>query len=114
DRAESAFSRLLDEREHRFEALRSLLRVYQMEREWERAIECAHKLEAEAGETHQVATAHFHCELAERAIAADDLDRAGAQLGAALQAHRKSVRAAIPAGDGALPGGPHTAPRRHR
>jgi len=105
DRAESAFSRLLDEREHRFEALRSLLRVYQMEREWERAIECAHKLEAEAGETHQVATAHFHCELAERAIAADDLDRAGAQLGAALQAHRKSVRAAILAGDVAMRGG---------
>ena len=99
DRAENAFSRLLDEREHRFEALRSLLRVYQMEREWTRAIECARQLEAEAGETHKVATAHFHCELAEQAIAAGDLDRAGAQLEAALQAHPKSVRAAILAGD---------------
>jgi lipopolysaccharide assembly protein B len=102
DRAENAFSRLLDEREHRFEALRSLLRVYQMEREWARAIDCARKLEAEAGETHQVASAHFHCELAEQAIAAGDLDRAGAQLGAALEAHRKSVRAAILAGDVAM------------
>jgi lipopolysaccharide biosynthesis regulator YciM len=99
DRAETAFSRLLDEREHRFEALRSLLRVYQMEREWTRALECAGLLEAEAGETHKVATAHFHCELAEQAIAAGDLDRAGAQLEAALQAHRESVRAAILAGD---------------
>jgi len=84
DRAENAFSRLLDERVHRFEALRSLLRIYQMEREWARAIECALRLEAEAGETHQVATAHFHCELAEQAIAAGDLDGASAQLEQAL------------------------------
>jgi lipopolysaccharide biosynthesis regulator YciM len=102
DRAESAFSRLLDERGHRFEALRSLLRVYQTEREWERAIECARRLEAEAGETHKVATAHFHCELAERAFAAGDPDGAGTQLEAALAANPKSVRAAMLAGDVAL------------
>ncbi|HEY4038860.1 MAG TPA: lipopolysaccharide assembly protein LapB [Burkholderiaceae bacterium] len=108
DRAENAFSRLLDERQHRFEALRSLLRVYQMEREWQRAIECARQLETEAGETHKLATAHFHCELAERAVAAGDLDRAGAQLLEALEAHRKSVRAAILAGDVALKRGGRT------
>ncbi len=102
DRAENAFGRLLDERPHRFEALRSLLRVYQMEREWARAIECAQRLEAEAGETHTIATAHFHCELAERSIAAGDLDRAGGQLEEALQAHDRSVRAAMLAGDVAL------------
>ena len=102
DRAENAFVRLLEERPHRFEALRSLLRVYQMEREWQRAIECARQLEAEAGEIHKVATAHFHCELAERAVAAGDLDHAGTQLQEALEAHRKSVRAAILAGDVAL------------
>jgi len=102
DRAENAFGRLLDEREHRFEALRALLRVYQMEREWARAIECARQLESEAGETHKVATAHFHCELAEQAIAPGDLDRAWEQVQLALQAHRKSVRAAMLAGDIAL------------
>src|SRR6267378_4124 len=102
DRAENAFGRLLDEREHRFEALRALLRVYQMEREWARAIECARQLESEAGETHKVATAHFHCELAGQAIAADDLDRAWEQVQLALKAHRKSVRAAMLAGDIAL------------
>ena len=102
DRAENAFSRLLDERPHRFEALRSLLRVYQMEREWARAIECARHLEAEAGETHTIATAHFHCELAERSIAAGDLDGAGRQLEEALRAYDRSVRAAMLAGDVAL------------
>ncbi|HEX4599101.1 MAG TPA: lipopolysaccharide assembly protein LapB [Burkholderiaceae bacterium] len=113
DRAENAFSRLLDERQHRFEALRSLLRVYQMEREWQRAIECARQLETEAGETHKLATAHFHCELAERAVAAGDLDRAGAQLREALEAHRKSVRAAILAGDVALRRGERTDAIKH-
>ncbi|HEV3019327.1 MAG TPA: lipopolysaccharide assembly protein LapB [Burkholderiaceae bacterium] len=102
DRAENAFSRLLEERMHRFEALRSLLRIYQMEREWKRAIECAQRLEGEAGETHKTAIAHFHCELAEQAIVAGDFDQAGVQLEAALAAHRKSVRAAILAGDVAV------------
>ena len=102
DRAEGAFSRLLQEREHRFEALRALLRVYQTEREWTRAIECAQQLEGEAGETHQVALAHFHCELAEQATAVADLGRANEQVRAALKAHPKSVRAAILAGDVAL------------
>jgi len=105
DRAENAFARLLDERPHRFEALRSLLRIYQMEREWARALDCAHQLEQEAGETHQVATAHFQCELAERSVAAGDLERARAQLEAALRTHPKSVRAAILAGDVALRSG---------
>ncbi len=102
DRAENAFSQLLDERVHRFEALRCLLRIFQMEREWTRAIECAQQLEREAGETHKVATAHFHCELAEKAMGGGDLERAGAELDAARKAHRKSVRAAILAGDVAM------------
>ncbi len=102
DRAENAFSRLLEERVHRFEALRSLLRIYQMEREWRRAIDCAQQLEREAGETHRVSTAHFHCELAEQAIASGDLEGALTQVEAALAAHSKSVRAAILAGDVAL------------
>jgi len=102
DRAENAFRRLLEERAHRFEALRSLLRIYQMEREWKKAIDCAQQLEREAGETHQVATAHFHCELAEQAIAAGHLEGAVEQLQAALAAYRKSVRAVILSGDVAL------------
>jgi lipopolysaccharide biosynthesis regulator YciM len=102
DRAENAFSRLLEEPTHRFEALRSLLRIFQMERDWTRAVDCAGRLEREAGESHQVISAHFHCELAEKALAADDLPRAVAQVEAALQAHRKSVRAQLLAGDVAL------------
>ncbi len=70
DRAEDAFTRLLEDRDHRFDALRSLLRIFQMEREWLKAIDCARRLEREAGENHQVAIAHYHCELADVALEA--------------------------------------------
>jgi len=93
DRAEDAFLRLRDDPTHRFAALRSLLRIYQTEREWLKAVECARRLEAEAGESHQVAQGHFFCELAEQAIASADGDGAQRHLDDALAAHRKSVRA---------------------
>ncbi len=99
DRAEDAFTRLLEDRDHRFDALRSLLRIFQMEREWMKAIDCARLLEREAGENHQVAIAHFHCELAEVAVAAGRVDDAQRAVDDALTTDRKSVRALILAGD---------------
>lgn len=102
DRAEDSFVRLLDEPVHRLGALRALLRIYQMEREWAKAIDVVRKLEREAGESHQVAVAHFHCELAQQAIGKGDFDTARKRIDDALAAHRKSVRAAMLAGDLAL------------
>lgn len=102
DRAEDSFTRLLDEPAHRLGALRALLRIYQMEREWAKAIDMARRLEREAGESHQVALAHFHCELAQQALAKGDFDRAGSRIDEALASYRKSVRAAILAGELAL------------
>jgi lipopolysaccharide biosynthesis regulator YciM len=99
DRAEEAFTRLLDEPRHRVEALRSLLRIYQMEREWGKAIDVARRLEREAGESSHAQVAHFHCELAEQALAAQDEATARGHLEQALKANRKSVRAAILAGN---------------
>ncbi len=99
DRAEDAFTRLLEDTGHRFDALRSLLRIYQMEREWSKAIDCALRLEREAGESHQVAIAHYHCELADLALDAGRLDEAQRAIDDALTADRKSVRALILAGD---------------
>ena len=99
DRAEDAFTRLLDDRNHRFDALRALLRIFQMEREWTKAIDCAWRLEREAGENHQTDIAHFHCEVAEAAVAAGRFDEAQAAVDEALATDRKSVRALIIAGD---------------
>jgi lipopolysaccharide biosynthesis regulator YciM len=102
DRAEDAFTRLLEDRDHRFDALRSLLRIFQMEREWLKAIDCARRLEREAGENHQIAVAHFHCELAAAALSTDRLQEAQQAIDEALAADRKSVRALILAGDVAV------------
>jgi lipopolysaccharide biosynthesis regulator YciM len=113
DRAEESFARLLDEPAHRLGALRALLRIYQMEREWTKAIDCARRLEREAGESHQVAVAHFHCELAQQALGKDDLESAARRIEEALAANRKSVRAAILAGEVALKRGQPDEAMRH-
>jgi lipopolysaccharide assembly protein B len=99
DRAEDAFVRLLEDRHHRFDALRALVRIYQTEREWLKAVECARKLESEAGESHYVAIAHYYCELASDALARNALDEAQQAIDQALAVNRKSVRALILAGD---------------
>jgi len=99
DRAEEAFTRLLDDRPHRLAALRALLSIYEMEGEWLRAIDTAGALQREAGETHSTAIAHFRCELAERARAAGDDDTAQRELELALAGERRSVRALALQGD---------------
>ena len=99
DRAEESFARLSSDSHYRFDALRALLRIYQMEREWDLAIETAQKLEHEAGESHQVQIAHFHCEVADKLMARGQLDEAQAQIEMALVANRKSARALVAAGD---------------
>jgi lipopolysaccharide biosynthesis regulator YciM len=107
DRAEDAFLRLRDEPRHRLDALRSLARIYEMEREWVKAIDCARRLEREAGESHHAAIAHFNCELADQALARADVDAAQSFLAEAQAADRKSVRAAILAGELAARRGDH-------
>jgi lipopolysaccharide biosynthesis regulator YciM len=99
DRAEDAFTRLLEDRDHRFDALRALHRIFQMEREWAKAIDTARLLEREAGENHQTAISHFYCELAESAAGAGRVDEARHAIDDALAADRRSVRALILAGD---------------
>lgn len=99
DRAEDAFVRLLDDQHYRFDALRSLLRIYQMEREWLKAVDCARRLEREAGESHYVAISHYYCELASDAMTRGALDEAQRAIDEALTANRKSIRALILAGD---------------
>lgn len=99
DRAEDAFVQLLEDRNHRFDALRALLRIYQMEREWLKAVDSARLLEREAGESHYVAIAHYFCELATETMTRGALDEAQSAVDAALNANRKSIRALILAGD---------------
>jgi lipopolysaccharide biosynthesis regulator YciM len=113
DRAEDTFIRLLEDNQHRFGALRALLRIYQMERDWLKAIDCARRLEREAGETHHVSIAHFYCELADKALGKGELADTQKYLDEALVADRKSVRATVLAGDLAARRGQHEDAVKH-
>ena len=99
DRAEDAFVHLLESAEHKLDALRALARIYEMEREWLKAIDCARRLEREAGEARDATIAHFFCELAVQALAKSQLDEARRFLDEALVVDRKSVRATMLAGE---------------
>ena len=99
DRAEDAFVQLLEDRHHRFDALRALVRIYQTEREWLKAVDCARQLEREAGESHYVPISHYYCELASDAMARNALDEAQQAIDQALVTNRKSIRALMWAGD---------------
>lgn len=99
DRAEESFQRFLNEPEYRLDAMRSLLKIYCTEKEWNKAIEVANTLEKQAGENHQVEMGHFHCELAALEMRAKHFDQAKLELEKALQVDRKSVRALIMLGN---------------
>ena len=99
DRAEDVFARLL---EGRFgdEARRSLLEIYQAEKDWPKAIDMARELSASPrGEGREREIAQYHCELAAAEAALSRHDSARRHLEAALEANRKSVRASVQLGD---------------
>ena len=98
DRAEEAFSRLL-EGPHGIEARRYLLEIYEQEKDWSRAIEMARRLERESGESRSREIAQYCCELAANEMTHSRLEAARAQLETALEANRKSVRASLQLGD---------------
>ncbi len=101
DRAEEAF-RQLDSSSYATEAQRHLLEIFQLEKEWNKAIGAAEELQASGSGSHQLRIAHFHCELAQSAINESRLDDAERELEAGLAANRKSVRALIMLGDVAV------------
>ncbi len=70
DRAEDAFVRLEATR-YGAPALRHRLGIAQMVRDWPLAIELAGRLQRDAGEDRSREIAHFHCELAVRAVSGD-------------------------------------------
>lgn len=80
------------------EARRTLLEIYQQEKEWEKAIVVAQQLR-ETSHTYQHEIGQFYCELASNAILRGELEQAQKYIGCALREHRKCVRANILAGE---------------
>ena len=96
DRAEGIL-REVDEKYPRISssALLLLLEIYQQEKEWERAIEVARRLEKHTGSSRNAEIAQFHCELAETALASGNTAEAQQQLKQALSVDRRCVRASL-------------------
>src|SRR5688500_2058562 len=98
DRAEELFLRL-EGTPHAEPALKFLLEIYQQEKDWQKAIGIAHKLESVTGQSHQKEIANFYCELASTELAHSRQEGARPHLDAALAHHRLCVRANILLGD---------------
>lgn len=96
DRAEQIFTQLSGGTSHRAEGLRGLVRIYEQEREWEKAIGAMDQLAAlspDSGGNRVVA--HYCCELAEEALARGDKAAARHWIRRARTADRESPRAAM-------------------
>lgn len=106
DRAEDTFARL-DTGEHALGAQRALLTIYEIEKDWPKAITTAERLEEMGAEPLSKEVAQFHCELAQDSLGSKDPARAAAELALALRANPQNVRATILAGDVAEAGGDH-------
>lgn len=94
DRAEQTLERI-SEPGFRAQADRLLLDIHEMARDWQRASEVAGRLAKDTGQSMALELSHYHCELAEAALARGDHDAVQAELAAALKADGRSVRAKV-------------------
>jgi lipopolysaccharide assembly protein B len=106
DRAEEIFLKLRSS-SHRAGALKSLIEIYQQEKDWMKAVEVARELEKESGQSAQKEIANYYCELAVTEATHSRPDGAKRHLEAALAEHRKCVRANIILGDVLAASGDH-------
>ncbi len=102
DRAEELFLTLADSGREPAQALSHLVRIYEIQHEWQQAAN-AHKRLRQVGVPEQPsAIAHFYCEMAEAAIAEKDYERAIGHLESAAREQADFGRSAILRGDLAL------------
>lgn len=95
DRAERLFSELIERDAHTPPALRSLLEIYQQEKDWPEALEQAQRLEKITGEHMGDVMAQFCCEMAEEALAQGEREQVRRHLRQARRHHPECVRAPL-------------------
>ena len=98
DRAEEVFHRL-ETGLHAREALRNLLEIQVLTKDWQQAITTASRLEKLGCLSQNANTAHYYCELAAAAMLRGDVDSARKQLEQAFKENRRSARACLLLGD---------------
>ncbi len=95
DRAERLFGDLADDDVHGQQSLSRLLGIHEQTREWQSAIQVADRLFAETDESLATLIGQYHCELAEEAFHAGQLDIAFDALATAERAAPNCGRAGL-------------------
>jgi lipopolysaccharide biosynthesis regulator YciM len=98
DRAEASLNQV-GEGKYSVPAKESLLEMYQVERDWKKAIVAATELEELQDKSHQTEIAQFYCELAQEALRRKDMPHSEQSIDRALQAVPAQARALILQGD---------------
>jgi len=98
DRAEEIFLKLRSGARDE-EALKSLLEIYQQEKDWAKAIAIAEEMPNHSDHLWQKSIAEFRCEMAANEMLHDRHEEAARLLDEALAANRKCVRATLLQGD---------------
>jgi lipopolysaccharide biosynthesis regulator YciM len=98
DRAEDTFKEISSGL-YAVDAQRALLTIFEIEKDWRRAIAAASDLESAGVQSYAKEISQFHCELAQEALQRKQPDQARADLERALHANGNNVRATILLGD---------------
>lgn len=102
DRTEKLLTQLSEAGTYRMAALRDLVRVYEIQRDWDRAIAMHRELARIANPPQPQAIAHYYAELAEIARAQGDFDGARRHLRSARHEQKRFPRGALVRADVAL------------
>ena len=95
DRAENMLVRLASGSRFQVEALEQLCRIYEQEKEWQKAIDTAKKLEVLSGRSVALQIAHYFCELADLAVAATDFATARSYVKKSQSGLPRTMRGAL-------------------
>ena len=95
DRAENIFKELANDTVYKGASLEQLLVLYQLTREWGRAIEIASKLPQPLSQEKKKDISHYYCELAEDALANGDNKTAKNHMKKACMVDPSCVRATL-------------------
>jgi lipopolysaccharide biosynthesis regulator YciM len=95
DRAEKIFSRLAEGSRYQVQALESLGRIYEQERDWEKAVDAGQRLELLSGRSLALQIAHYYCELAESAANENNYTAAREYVKKAQAGRPRTMRGAL-------------------
>lgn len=95
DRAEKLFVRLGQGSRYQVQALENLCRIYEQEKEWQKAIDCGQRLETLGGRSLALQIAHYYCELAESSAADNDYPAARQYVKKATAGRPRTMRGAL-------------------